>query len=164
MSLELVDRVVRAGEPAYKRLNIAAAAWQAIEWSWKAGREENLYGQFDLSYGGGGPPRLLEYNADTPTALFEAAVVQWDWLEAIWPGRDQFNSVHERLIEAWKQFDTGRNTVYFSGVRDHAEDSARPRRHSSRRTGPERSAAFPTRPMRTPIRSRSRNRGRNRAT
>jgi glutathionylspermidine synthase len=36
-----------------------------------------LYGRFDLAYRGDGPPKLLEYNADTPTALFEAAVVQW---------------------------------------------------------------------------------------
>ena len=26
-------------------------------------------------------PKLLEYNADTPTSLLEAAVVQWHWLE-----------------------------------------------------------------------------------
>ncbi len=121
MALELVDRVVRAGEPAYRRLRIAETAWQAIEGSWKAG-EKNLYGRFDLSFSGGAPPRLLEYNADTPTALFEAAVVQWDWLEAIRPGCDQFNSIHERLIEAWKHFGIGRARVYFAGVRDHAED------------------------------------------
>jgi glutathionylspermidine synthase len=122
MCLELVDRVVRAGEPSYQRLRIAPAAWPAIERSWKAG-EKNLYGRFDLRYDGSGPPRLLEYNADTPTALFEAAVVQWDWLEAVQPGRDQFNSIHERLIAAWRNFGLGRERLYLAGVRDHAEDS-----------------------------------------
>ena len=51
----------------------------------------------------GETPRLLEYNADTPTALVEASVAQWFWLKDIDPGGDQFNSIHERLIEAWKK-------------------------------------------------------------
>ncbi|MBM3483502.1 MAG: glutathionylspermidine synthase family protein [Alphaproteobacteria bacterium] len=121
MTLALVDRVVSAGEQAYQRLRIAPEAWEAIERSWKAG-ERNLYGRFDLGYDGKGPPKLLEYNADTPTALFEAAVVQWDWLETLHPKDDQFNSIHERLIEAWKNFGLKRERVYFSGVKDHAED------------------------------------------
>jgi glutathionylspermidine synthase len=122
MCLELVNRVVQAGEGAYERLRIPRVAWEAIDGSWKAG-ERNLYGRFDLRYDGEGPPKLLEYNADTPTAVFEAAVVQWDWLEAMWPGRDQFNSIHERLIEAWRNFGIGRETVYFSAVKDHLEDN-----------------------------------------
>ena len=122
MALALVSHVVQVGEQAYERLRIPRVAWEAIEGSWKAG-EKNLYGRFDLSYDGSGPPRLLEYNADTPTALFEAAVVQWDWLEATRPGRDQFNSIHERLIEAWKTFGIGRERVYFAAVKDHAEDN-----------------------------------------
>ena len=121
MALALVDRVVREGEPAYDRLRIAAHARPAIERSWNA-REKNLYGRFDLRYDGQGPPKLLEYNADTPTALFEASVVQWDWLEAMWPGRDQFNSIHERLIEAWRLFGLGRQRLYFAAVKDNAED------------------------------------------
>lgn len=34
MALELVDRVVRAGDAAYQRLRIPPAAWAAIERSW----------------------------------------------------------------------------------------------------------------------------------
>jgi glutathionylspermidine synthase len=56
----------------------------------------------DLAWTGEGPPKLLEYNADTPTALIEAAVVQWDWLEDVHPEHDQFNSIHERLVAGWK--------------------------------------------------------------
>jgi glutathionylspermidine synthase len=122
MALALVERVVAAGEPAYKRLRIPRVTWSAIEGSWNAG-EKNLYGRFDLAYGGGEPAKLLEYNADTPTALFEAAVVQWDWLQAQWPERDQFNSIHERLIEAWRDFGIGDRTIYFSAVKDHVEDN-----------------------------------------
>jgi glutathionylspermidine synthase len=40
--------------------------------------------------------KLLEYNADTPTALLEAAVSQWYWLQELYPQRDQFNSIHEK--------------------------------------------------------------------
>ena len=46
--------------------------------------------------------RLLEYNADTPTALVEASVAQWFWLKDVDERGDQFNSIHERLIEAWQ--------------------------------------------------------------
>jgi glutathionylspermidine synthase len=121
MALELVGRVVQQGEEAYERLRIPRVAWEAIEGSWTAG-EKNLYGRFDFTYDGKQPPRLLEYNADTPTALFEASVVQWDWLEAIFPDKDQFNSIHERLIEAWQNFGIGHERLYFSAVRGHAED------------------------------------------
>jgi glutathionylspermidine synthase len=122
MCLELVNRVVQSGDEAYERLRIPRIAWPAVDGSWRAG-ERNLYGRFDLRYDGEGAPKLLEYNADTPTAVFEAAVVQWDWLETVWPGRDQFNSIHERLIEAWKNFGIGGDRVYFSAVKDHLEDN-----------------------------------------
>jgi glutathionylspermidine synthase len=121
MALELVDRVVSTGDAAYDRLRIPIAARGAIERSWRMA-QKNLYGRFDLRYDGQSPPQLLEYNADTPTALFEAAVVQWDWLEALWPNRDQFNSLHERLTAVWPAFGFGDARVYFAAVRDHAED------------------------------------------
>ncbi|MSO54495.1 MAG: glutathionylspermidine synthase family protein [Rhodospirillales bacterium] len=121
MAMELVDRVVKAGDEAYERLRIPEAARAAIQRSWTVG-DRNLYGRFDLRYDGKEPPRLLEYNADTPTAIFEASVVQWDWLEAIQPGRDQFNSIHEKLVAAWRGFGLGHNVVYFASVRGHVED------------------------------------------
>lgn len=119
LCLDLVDEVVRKG--AYEALRIPANACAAIERSWNAG-DKNLYGRFDFRYDGTSPPKLLEYNADTPTALFEASVVQWDWLEAHWPKRDQFNSLHEKLIEAWRHFGLAGATVYFAAVKGHLED------------------------------------------
>lgn len=65
--------------------------------------EPAFYGRFDLRYDGSGPARLLEYNADTPTSLVEAASAQWFWLEELFPGDDQWNSLHERLVEAWRK-------------------------------------------------------------
>ena len=46
--------------------------------------------------------KMMEYNADTPTSLFEAAIVQWYWLQDIDPKLDQFNSLHEKLIAKFK--------------------------------------------------------------
>jgi glutathionylspermidine synthase len=60
-----------------------------------------LYGRFDLAYDGTGPAKLLEYNADTPAGLVEAAVAQWYWLEDLMPDYDQWNMLHERLVQAW---------------------------------------------------------------
>jgi glutathionylspermidine synthase len=80
-----------------------------------------------LSYDGWSPAKLLEYNADTPTSLFEAAVFQWTWLEqamdraVISKRADQFNSLHERLIEAWKKHG-GRKHLHLTGMTDNIED------------------------------------------
>jgi glutathionylspermidine synthase len=91
----------------YSKMGIPGLAVPLIERSWEAGRSRetkppSLYGRFDLIYDGCHPPKLLEYNADTPTSLLEAAVVQWFWLEETHPASDQFNSIHERLIALWK--------------------------------------------------------------
>jgi glutathionylspermidine synthase len=73
-----------------------------------------------LAFSTEGAPKLLEYNADTPTALVEASVAQWFWLQDTQPSADQFNSIHERLIEAWKRF--AGSTVHFSSIKEHPED------------------------------------------
>jgi glutathionylspermidine synthase len=60
----------------YARMGIPEAAVPLIERSWEE-EPPSLYGRFDFACDGVNPPRLLAYNADTPTALLEAAVVQW---------------------------------------------------------------------------------------
>ena len=50
-----------------------------------------------------GPAKLLEYNADTPTSLLEAAVVQWFWKTTVFPDDDQWNSIHEKLVARWRE-------------------------------------------------------------
>jgi glutathionylspermidine synthase len=92
--------------------------------SWRR-RDPDLYGRFDLVFDSNSPPKMLEYNADTPTALLEAAVVQWYWLEEQKPGCDQFNSIHERLIAAWAELRRQHPEtadVHFAGVLDEPED------------------------------------------
>ncbi|GAA2327284.1 glutathionylspermidine synthase family protein [Streptomyces kunmingensis] len=74
--------------------------------SWRRRAElPSVYGRFDLCYDGrtDAPAKLLEYNADTPTSLVEAAGPQWFWMEERFPGADQWNSLHERLVDAWKK-------------------------------------------------------------
>jgi glutathionylspermidine synthase len=98
MSLTAAQHII--DHKVYRQLGIPEHAIPLIERSWDA-EPPALYGRFDLAYAGEGPPKLLEYNADTPTSLLEAAVVQWYWLQETHPSNDQFNSIHERLIARW---------------------------------------------------------------
>jgi glutathionylspermidine synthase len=93
-----------------------------IKTSWEAGGPA-LYGRFDLAWDGVSDPKLLEYNADTPTALLEAAVIQWDWLEELFPWNDQFNSIDEGLVEKWKELKEHiRNRPLYFAHLDDLED------------------------------------------
>jgi glutathionylspermidine synthase len=139
LCIEAAEAVIENGW--WSRLGIPEAAIPAILRSWE--RDDfSLYGRFDLSFDGASSPKLLEYNADTPTALVEAAVVQWFWLEQLHPGADQFNSIHERLIAAWRRWAStfgvhplgcreaaetlkgGHQTplIHFSSIKEHDED------------------------------------------
>ncbi len=100
MSLASVQYVI--DNRLYAQLRIPESAVSLVETSWEA-EPPSLYGRFDLAYCGGDPPKLLEYNADTPTSLLEASVVQWYWHEDLHPHTGQFNSIHERLIALWKE-------------------------------------------------------------
>jgi len=100
MCLNAVDAVVAAER--YREFAIPEWAWPAIGDSWRR-RDPHLYGRFDLRYDGSGPAKLLEYNADTPTSLLEAAVVQWHWLQDTHSDGDQWNSIHEKLVERWSE-------------------------------------------------------------
>jgi glutathionylspermidine synthase len=126
MCYQAVDYVL-AREALLQRLRIPDFLWDYIRASWRR-RDRDLYGRFDLCYGGTAPVKLYEFNADTPTGLFEAAVFQWLWLEAsrtygaVAANADQFNSLHERLIDAWRRFGIGGDTLHFTCVRDSEED------------------------------------------
>ena len=121
-SREAVEYAVRHG--LHGPLGIPEGAWPLVAKSWER-QEPSLYGRMDLRWDGSGPPKLLEYNADTPTALFEASVVQWEWLHCLTAAdakpADQFNAIHEALIAAWPGMGLGER-VHFTCVRDHAED------------------------------------------
>lgn len=107
-SQELYDMALQAAQHVidrrlFSRLQIPVAFEELIVRSWEADAP-SLYGRFDLVYDGEHPPKLLEFNADTPTALLEASVVQWFWLKEVFPEADQFNSIHEKLIAGWSDW------------------------------------------------------------
>jgi glutathionylspermidine synthase len=109
-------------------LGIPPDFWSAIHESWQRG-DRNLYGRFDFAYDGTNRAKLLEYNADTPTALFETGVFQWVWLEeqmarGVLPaGSDQYNSVHEKLVEAFRNLRGGpAYRLHLACAKDSAED------------------------------------------
>ena len=84
----------------YDLFRIPATFIPLLERSWKEDHP-SIYGRFDLCYKNG-RVKMLEFNADTPTSLYEAGIVQWFWLQDLDPGKDQFNSIHEKLIGQWK--------------------------------------------------------------
>lgn len=105
MVLAAVAHVLETGR-YWERLSIPREMVPLIARSWEGADgdgDPSLYGRMDLAWDGVGTPRLLEYNADTPTGLVEASVVQWHWLQDVDPAADQWNSLHERLVEGWKE-------------------------------------------------------------
>jgi glutathionylspermidine synthase len=123
MCLKYVDHVIERN--LFDRFQIPVAFVDWIKRSWD--RDElTIYGRFDLAYDGTGFPKLLEYNADTPTSLLEAAVIQWYWMKDLYPNLDQFNSLHERLIDAWKRalrpIRAAVDRMYFSAISGNLED------------------------------------------
>ena len=105
LCFDVVERAVN-DEDVLRRLGIPEHFWDYVADSWRNG-EKNLYGRMDFSYDGDGPAKLLEYNADTPTALYETAIFQWEWLEQaseiglIPEGCDQFNDLHESIVQTF---------------------------------------------------------------
>ncbi|WP_448188939.1 glutathionylspermidine synthase family protein [Azospirillum sp. sgz301742] len=62
-----------------------------------------LVGRLTLAYDGRDSVKLLACNYDMAPGLFAAALVQRNWLEAMAPDADQFNGLHEALIERWEE-------------------------------------------------------------
>jgi glutathionylspermidine synthase len=92
-----------------------------IKSSWEDEPPALNYGRFDLGYDGKSPPKLFEFNCDTPTSLLEAAVVQWAWKEAVFPKADQFNGIHDALVAQWQAIAPRiSNEAHFTHVADAA--------------------------------------------
>lgn len=126
MCLDLVAEVVKS-EALMTRLAIPEAARDYVAQSW-ADKAPSLYGRFDFAYDGQGPAKLFEYNADTPTSIYETGVFQWVWLEdqiaagVLAAETDQFNNLHEALIGRFKALFPGGGFVHFSSDPDLVED------------------------------------------
>ena len=109
----LYDMYVKAGEYVVENnlfhdIGIPFNLVEAVKESWENDVHWHLYGRFDLAGGIDGKPiKLLEFNADTPTALFETAVVQWAILKQ--NGLEeaaQFNALYEALLDNFKRLVT----------------------------------------------------------
>jgi glutathionylspermidine synthase len=121
--IDAAQHIIENGR--YDELSIPPRIIPLIEHSWETD-QPSLYGRFDFSFDGSAAPKLLEYNADTPTSLLEAGIIQWFWREDVQLGADQFNSIHERLVLTWSELsprlDRSR-ILYFASV-DDREDEA----------------------------------------
>lgn len=121
-------RHILAEDRLWASLGLPDQARELMRHSHAFEQGHSLYGRFDFAFDGTGPARVLEYNADTPAGLVEAAVTQWEWLEAMFPGNDQWNMIHERLVKAWSTIATPPRTgnqalVHFSaGHNEPSED------------------------------------------
>ncbi|WP_333890181.1 glutathionylspermidine synthase family protein, partial [Atlantibacter subterraneus] len=125
MCLEVVDRALKS-ESVMKQLAIPPLYWDAIAESWR-NNDPSLYGRMDFVWTGKGPVKLLEYNADTPTSLYESAYFQWVWMEdarqqgLIPRGADQYNAIQDRLIARLGELNNG-GPLYLCCCKDTEED------------------------------------------
>ncbi len=114
-------------EELMERLAIPEEHRDLVAQSWRDADPE-IYGRFDFAYDGEGPAKLLEYNADTPTSLYESAAFQWQWLEdqlaaGVLPeGTDQFNGIHEALVARFADVFEPDSDLHFTAVAGNPED------------------------------------------
>jgi len=112
-SNELYDMFVEAAEHViendlFHEIGIPFNLVEMIKESWESDVHWHLYGRFDLTGGIDGKAiKLLEFNADTPTALFETAIIQWAMLKQNnLEEESQFNAIYESLVDNFKRLVT----------------------------------------------------------
>ncbi len=140
---ELYDMFVEAGDYVIENdllheIGIPFNLVDAVKMSWENDVHWHLYGRFDLAGGLDGQPiKLIEFNADTPTALFETSILQWAMLKANGMEEShQFNNLYEALVDNFKRLITMEESVeafdehydgwriLFSSVRDNDEEES----------------------------------------
>lgn len=126
MCLDLVADIVGKGD--YGFLGVPEHVLQnvvpAVEQSWKR-RDPTFYGRFDfgvtLNHDNTLGLKMFECNADTPTGLYEASVVQWRWKEQFGLP-DQFNSIEEKMDEFFRKY-PGKH-IHFMAMTDCGYEDA----------------------------------------
>ena len=140
---ELYEMFAEAGEyvienELFHELGIPFNLIDAVKMSWDNDIHWHLYGRFDLAGGIDGKPiKLIEFNADTPTALFETSIIQWATLKANGMEEShQFNNLYEAIGDNFKRLVMleddieGFNEHYkgwkilFSSVKDNPEEES----------------------------------------
>ncbi|MFA6760400.1 MAG: glutathionylspermidine synthase family protein [Sulfuricurvum sp.] len=110
---ELYDMYAKAAEyvienDLFFELGIPFNLIDTIKKSWENDVHWHIYGRFDLAGGIDGKPiKLLEFNADTPTALYETALLQWAMLRHNnLDELKQFNNAYDAIRENFKRLIT----------------------------------------------------------
>ena len=114
--------IERAPDFMMRILGIPDIVCERIQASWN-NDDLSLYGRFDFMLDENGIPKILEFNADTPTSLLEASVIQWEWKEDLFPQHDQYNGIHEGLVQSWKDMFPEGCEIHFAGALDNNEDT-----------------------------------------
>lgn len=117
----LAQRIVDT-KGLYEKLGLPSDWKDKVIESWNKD-EKSIYGRFDLWYDGK-TIKMLEFNGDTPTSLLETAITQYYWMKDRGLP-DQFNSIHEKLVESWKWMKNQGgldSTLYFSCIKESPED------------------------------------------
>lgn len=132
MCLKAAEHVIENGD-LMTRMGIPERVQKVITQSWDQDHP-TLYSRFDLARDSvDGRIKMIEINGDTPTGLVESSLIQWNWLETVFPGyvwahdqSGQYNSIHENLIEQWKfilaQVPRDDRSAIFSARVDYFDD------------------------------------------
>ena len=110
---EIYDMYVEAAEfvianDLFFELGIPFNLVDSIKKSWENDVHWHIYGRFDFAGGLNGEQiKLIEFNADTPTGLFETALLQWALLKHNgMDDEEQFNNVYDAIVENFKRLVT----------------------------------------------------------
>ena len=124
---ELYEMMIEAGDYViennlFHELGIPFNLVEMVKKSWESEIHWQIYGRFDLSGGVDGKPiKLIEFNADTPTMIYESAIIQWAALKFNKLDEEsQFNTIYEALKENFKRLvvlngDTADFEKYYEG-------------------------------------------------
>jgi len=140
---ELYEMYTEAGDyvienELFHEIGIPFNLVEAVKMSWDNDVHWHLYGRFDFAGGIDGKPiKLIEFNADTPTSLFETSILQWAMLKLNdMEESHQFNNLYEALGDNFKRLITMEESVedfderydgwkiLFSSVRDNEEEES----------------------------------------
>ena len=119
MCLAVMERVVR--ENLWNRLGVRVEHVPLLRHSWER-QDWSLGGRFDFMLDANGEMKLIEYNAESALTLIETAKVQRAWLNEVLPGRGQFNTLRESLVQAWR--DSGHSMAHAAWRPRHREVEA----------------------------------------
>lgn len=123
LCMQAIDKIIE--NDWFNRFGIDRNLAQEIIDSWD-NDAPTLYGRFDLTMGSDGNYKMLEFNADTPTSLFEASIIQWKWKQDVFKDKDQYNSIHETMLEQFRyiksRLPNNYGELYFTSVSHPEED------------------------------------------